>query len=253
MAQFCEDDDGFYSSGSEYSDSPYSDSSESDPDCKPNESIASIFDSPGTYLFTGPTGSGKTYFLRRCMKSLNTLKNFAAIIVFSSSARINTDYDFLPQDCVFGDDLEKRFRDLLLERENETEEYLNSHGRSLEGLPPVAVILDDPVGKMNVNNRDGIFSEYSTKIRKLNVWLFIQQQRWNTASSIIRENTESNILFNESRSALEDIYERSTTIIQKQPFIVELCKWMKEKYQFMVFRRSPPVGVDEIELYEKIK
>ena len=160
------------------------------------------FAAPGTYLTIAKTGSGKTHVFKFILYNLIKQGYVKDVIVVSSTARANNDYEFI----------EKRF--VLTDLEETNLKYLTNviayrakYREETGTLPPgMALILDD-ISFMS-GYRNDFLSALATKARHYNIFFFYSTQNVKALTPAIRENARVVMLFNVSNwQYLDALYE----------------------------------------------
>lgn len=203
-----------------------------------NPPLISLFKKPGTYIVTGNTGSGKSVMVEHVVKRLvkEDPKIFGTY-VFSSSAELNDDYDWVPEDMIFSNQttIDRDLTNFFSRRHNE-QIIANKKGQT--AMPCIAIV-DDPTGTFkNLHGTSGqnvsSITEWVTKLRKTNTYLFLICQRWNSYSTIARDNNNSMVFFAPGQEELEACYRDSNLSMPKKDFFHHCSLHFKKKFTFLV-------------------
>lgn len=202
-----------------------------------NPPLLSFFEAPGTYTVTGNTGSGKSVFVEHIVKGLIKLNpDIFGVYVFSSSADLNTDYDWVPKNMVFSNQatIETDLTNFFARRHNE-QVLANKRG---ESAMPCIAIVDDPTGTFKnlhgVSGKVSAITEWATKLRKTNTHLFLICQRWNSYSTITRDNNKCMVFFSPGQEELEACYKDSNLSENKKDFFYSCSIHFKNRFSFLV-------------------
>lgn len=208
------------------------------------EQYLGMFDNPGTYIFAGPTGSGKTYLVEALSKALVNKKKMFAVFVFSTSAQLNNDYKWIPKDMIFNNSktINKDLIQWFKKRKNET---VAARKLGLQAQPCI-VIIDDPTGVFeglsNVGSESNAITEWSTKCRKANLHLFLQTQRWNTYSTIARDNAHGFVLFSPKKEELSLFHANKNMTMPLHDFLSQSAAHFSRQYAFLIGLQQPYNG-----------
>lgn len=209
---------------------------------KEMENYVEMFGEPGTYIFSGPTDSGKTFLVRAIAMALVQKKNMFGVYVFSTSANLNNDYNWLPPGMVFNNNstIEKDLEQWFKKRKNEQIMAQKDGGVA----KPCVLIVDDPTGTFanlqNVNGKDvSPISTWATKIRKTNTYMMLQCQRWNTFSTIVRDNCHAFVLIAPKQEELKTFHNNQNMSTSLNLFLDKAAVHFQKPYTFLVGLKKP--------------
>ncbi len=170
-------------------------------------------------LILSRSNSGKTVLIKNIINFY--LKNYTynSIILYSKTAKYETEYNFIDETNKFDGSLEKLLTDIL------------DFQKDSKNTMKILLILDD----VDVTKRNDILSDLFTKSRHWNITLILSSQYVKQlVSSTIRSNFHY-LFFNQLNfENLECIYKIVYLDIDKKTFFNYIYN-LKEKYSFIMY------------------
>jgi hypothetical protein len=160
---------------------------------------------PTQILICGPTEAGKTNSIKYIVK--NIAKKFHYIIVFCATARLNKDYDFLPNAFVL--DYSRAMLEAIMRKQEEYKE----NGKNIHCL----IIFDDIVGRVKTHNND-LFDQLASSSRHSLISIIYVTQQVTKISPAIRNNVQTVLATQINKTESDLIYERCKCIGSKGEF-----------------------------------
>lgn len=201
------------------------------------EEVLKFFQTPGTYIISGPTGCGKTMLTKKICEGLNEELNLLGVYLFSTSAELEDGYEWLPREMIFKSEnningaltnfFKKRKNEQILARKNS------------KNARPAVVIIDDPTGvfsNLSVTSGSKVspITQWSTKLRKTNTIMILQCQRWNTYSTVVRNNAKTTAVFQPGEEELKVFHKQFNLNTPFNTFRYNASNHFTTKYSFML-------------------
>ena len=173
---------------------------------------------PRNILILSRSGSGKSVLIKNLISMLLKNHDFNCIILYSKTARYETEYDFINEDCKYDGDLDELITNIL----NYQKKNLNNN---------LLFLLDD----LDVTKKSDMLSDLFTKSRHFRITILLSSQYVKTlVSSTIRSNFHY-LFFNQLNfENLECIYKIVYIDIDKKSFFNFIYN-IKEKYAFFFY------------------
>lgn len=174
------------------------------------------FKTPSFSLLAASPRSGKSYLIEFMLKKLWSEGRFSYGFVFSTTAKMNGDYNYLPQKFIY----EAYDDDILLR--------IMAHQKSKGGprAPPAFLILDDCMGDANFKSK--VFTKFTGGYRHYNLTVFIAVQYINQIPQTIKNCTTYAFFF--KQKSLQSITALWKAFVST--FYDKVKKWQEdlEKY-----------------------
>jgi len=166
---------------------------------------------PGTYVFLGPTESGKTWCIKQ-MYAYATSKSvpkpqrvkLTDIIVVSATAKINDDYEWNP-DIVKLEANNEVIKNLLAERIKECREACEALGKPMTycetwGLQnPIMIISDDTYGSIDMITPGNASGTLATMARHFGIYFIIACQYVKQCGPLFKDNARMWVCFSTNK------------------------------------------------------
>lgn len=155
---------------------------------------------PNIFVLIAKPGSGKSYLIKHIMYQYAKQNYFKNAIVFSSTAEINDDYDYLPEDKLMLYD-----EDTLMKYVDKLRDYRKKNKKL---PPPSCIIIDDSLGSVNFYTPK--FSNFLACYRHYNLTIILSAQylMGYGSSTLIRESTTCAFMFNTTfNKSIKGLYE----------------------------------------------
>ena len=169
-------------------------------------------------MFTGPTGCGKTHILKKLLRSGGCLGGKPALLVLhTSTSGGRAEYSEVPFQV--GECTPEALQTTL-------SQIYSFAGEALDrGIKPprTLVVVDDPIGKLELGKRDGYLASIASDIRKNNCTLLIMVQRFNIPATTIRDNTQMVVMWSPSDEQTEEVHGRSSSRVPRETFL-RVCR-----------------------------
>lgn len=181
---------------------------------------------PTQILVCGPTEAGKTNAVKHIVRSI--AHKFQYIIVYCPTAKLNKDYDFLPNKYIC--DYSKGHLEGIIAKQNE----YKAKGKDYHCL----IIFDDIVGTIKTHN-NSIFDQLATSSRHSNISLIYITQQVTKISTTIRNNVQTVLATRINKLEADTIYERCKCIATKKEFFDIISEKVNlVMYQFICLQNS---------------
>ena len=187
-------------------------------------------------LIVSKRNSGKTVLTKNLIYVLYQKYNYDSIILFSETAHFNTDYNFLPKNCVFKfNKIEQQIKKIL--------DY-SANKRKLKKKFHILIILDDVI----LNNK----SIYLNLISWLGRHHFITcicsvQYCKGLISSVIRNNLDYIFFSDVGYVQIEALYECIWTNLNKKEFIKYIYD-NNNNYNFLMYDSKEKERKDRLKI-----
>lgn len=182
------------------------------------------FSVPQVVVCVGKPKRGKSNAVKWfVLKNAVDNKIFKYGIVFSKTAKMNSDYSYVPQDYVYED-----FNPLILQQ------FIDGISK-LEDKPPCFCIVDDQQGLLNRN--DPTLLNFISIHRHLNCSIFFNFQYLFGSMPTLRECTTIAVLFNsKGKRTIEGLFENFGQLFDKyDEFKNYFLALTSEKYVAMLY------------------
>lgn len=219
---------------------------------------------PGTYVLLGPTDSGKNFLFEHQMRqAYNTGLEFSSVISYSSTDTFSESLDFVETIC----DSEWWYRaeqpDEILTAfaiRSAHLTHLSKVGCPIMGRPrtkqeikeycseyPIAVILDDMGGKINLSRSNSEWYNLITTARHLGIYFFILIQYKATVGPGFWTNFRAIISFDRNIDTLKTLAKQAGFSEYKK-YETQVSKWLGTHHAFSLWWLSWKIAKNRPEI-----
>ena len=198
-------------------------------------------ETPSIVLLCAAPRSGKSYTIRWLLTTLAMAGKFDYGVVFSTSGKVNGDYDYVPQQYVHAEYTDEKLAAILRHQDKRRSLRPPSSGLKGQGsnlptkvreCPPMFLVFDDMTGQVNMNSK--VFTRLITSYRHYNITLFFAAHLITRVSTVFRECCRYAFIFKQNTSrSVDSLWNEFFQDIPRDQLKEFIDEYTARKYSYL--------------------